>query len=89
VSQHESQALSLAGVGEPVPAEHAFGADGQAVAIGFDELEEELKVVVFDIGVDQFLALPVHDADVHLVGMQIDSTVVFSSGGVILHTLIQ
>jgi hypothetical protein len=37
------------------------------VAIGFDELEEELEVVVFDVGVDQFLALPVHDADVHLL----------------------
>ena len=32
VGQNESQALGLAGIGQPVPAEHAFGADGEVVA---------------------------------------------------------
>ena len=89
VGQDEVQAGGLAGIGEPIPAEHAFGADGQVVAIGRDEFEEEVEVIVFDVGVDEFFALPVHDADVHLAGVQIDSAVEFGGGGVILHTLTQ
>ena len=40
VGQDEGEAGGLAGIGQPVPAEHAFAADGQVVAIGRDELEE-------------------------------------------------
>ena len=40
VGQDEVQAGGLAGIGQPIPAEHAFGADGQVVAIGRDEFEE-------------------------------------------------
>lgn len=89
MSQDEGQALGLAGVGQPIPAEHTFGADSEVVAVGFDELEEVGEVVVLDVAVDQFPALAVHDADVHLMGMEVDSAVVFGGGGVILHTLIQ
>ena len=38
-----------------------------------------------DVGVDELLAIPVHDADVHLAGMQINSAVEFRSRGVVLH----
>jgi hypothetical protein len=85
VSQDEVEAGGLARVGQPVPAEHAFAADRQIVAIGGDEFEEELEVIVLDVGVDQFLALAVHDADVHLPGVEVDSAIVFGGGGVILH----
>ena len=54
---------------QPVPAEQAFGADGQVVAAGFDEFEEAGEVVVLDVVADQFPALAVHDADVHRVGL--------------------
>ena len=88
--EYEVYAKATAGqVGEPVPSEHAFAADGQVVAIGGDEFEEELEVVVFDVGVDELLALAIHDADVHLPGMEIDSAIVFGGGGVILHGSIQ
>ena len=53
--------------------------------VGRDEFEEMVEVVVEDIGVDQFLALTVHEADVHLAGVEIDSAIVFGRGGVILH----
>ena len=56
--------------------------------VRLDELEEELEVVVFDVGMDAFLALPIHDADVHLARVQIDSAIEFGGGGVILHTLL-
>ena len=55
------------------------------MAVGGDALEEELEVVVADIGVDQFLALAVHKADVHLARMQIDSAVELGGGGVVFH----
>jgi hypothetical protein len=56
------------------------------VLVRLDEFEEELEVVVPDVGMDQFFALPIHVADVHLTRMEIDSAVVFSGRGVILHT---
>ena len=89
VSQHEGEAGGLAGVGQPIPPEHTFTADGEAVLVGLDEFEEVSEVVVFDIGVDQLLALAIHEADVHLARMQIDSAVVFGRGGIILHSCIQ
>ena len=89
VSQDESEAGLLAGVGQPISAEHAFSTHGEIVPIRFDELEEVLKVIVLDVAVDQFLALPIHDADVHLVCVQIDSAVELCGGGIILHTLMQ
>jgi hypothetical protein len=54
------------------------------VFVRLDQFEEELEVILFDVGVDEFLALPIHDADVHPVRMKIDSAIVFGHGGVIL-----
>ena len=85
VGQDEGEAGVLAGIGQPIPAEHAFAADGQIVLVGLDELEEELEVIVANVGVDEFLALPVHEADVHLVGVEVDSAVELCGGGIILH----
>ena len=88
VGQHEGEARGLASIGQPIPAEHAFAAHGEVMLVRLDELEEELEVVVLDVGMDPFLALPIHDADVHLAGMEIDSAIEFGGGGVILHTLL-
>jgi hypothetical protein len=85
VSQDEGHSGILAGIGQPGPAEHAFGADAQVVAIGSDEFEEEVEVVVEDIGVDQFLSLAIHDADVHLAGVEVDSAIELGGGGVVFH----
>ena len=85
MSQDESQAGSLTGVGKPIPPEHAFAADGQVVPVGFNQLEKEVEVVVFDVGMDQFFTLAIHDADVHLPGMEVDSAVEFCGGCIILH----
>ena len=89
VSQDKGEAGGLAGIGQPVPPEHTFTADGKAVLVGLDELKEVSEVVVFDIGVDELLALAIHEADVHLACMQIDSTVVFGRGGIIFHSCMQ
>ena len=85
MGQHEVDLGGLAGIGEPIPAKHAFGADGQVVAIGCHQLEEELEVIVPDVGVDELFAVPVHDADVHLAGMEVNSAVEFGGRSVIFH----
>lgn len=59
------------------------------MTIGSNEFKEELEVVVFDVGVDELLALAIHDADDHLPGMEIDSAIVFGGGGVILHAVVR
>jgi hypothetical protein len=53
--------------------------------MGAEQVREFLEVVVFDVGVNALLALAIHDADVPLPGMEIDSAIVFGGGGVILH----
>ena len=85
MGQDEVQAGGLAGVGEPVPAEHALGADGQVVARRLDAFEEEGEVIVFDVGMDELVAVAVHDANVHLVGMEINSAVELGGRGVVFH----
>jgi hypothetical protein len=55
------------------------------MAIGFDELEEVVEVVVAYVGVDKSLALGIHEADVHGACMQIDSAVEFGGGLIEFH----
>jgi hypothetical protein len=38
------------------------------VAVRLDEFEEEVEVIVFDVGVDEDFAGTIHEADVHLAG---------------------
>jgi hypothetical protein len=68
-----------------VPAEHALGANGKVLAIGSGQFEEEGEVIVPDVGMDEDLALAIHEADVHLAGMEVDSAIELCGGGVILH----
>ena len=85
MGQDEVNAGLIAGIGEPVSAEHAFANDGEVVAVRSDEFEEEVEIVVADVGVDEFFAGTIHEADVHLAGMEIDSAVEFSGGVVVFH----
>ena len=86
MGQDEVDVGGLAGIREPIPAEHALGADGQIVAVRGDEFKKVGEVVVANVGVEEFFAGAVHDADVHLAGMEINSAVEFSGGDVILHS---
>ena len=88
VGQDKSEASILAGVREPIPSKHAFAADGKIVTIRLNQFEEEVEVVVFDVGVDQLLALSIHDADVHLPGVEVYSAIELCGRGVILHLLL-
>jgi hypothetical protein len=57
------------------------------MAVRGDQFKEEVEVIVFDVGVEELLALAIHDADVHLVGMEVDSAVEFRGRGIILHNV--
>ena len=85
MSQHEGEAGLQAGISQPIPAEHALAADRQIVAIRFNELEKESEVIVPNVGVNELFTGRIHEADVHLTCMQIDSAVEFGGGDIILH----
>jgi hypothetical protein len=89
VGEDEFEAGFLAGIGEPVPAEEALAADGHVVPPGSDFFEEELEVVILDVHVQEFIALRVHDADVHLPGVEVDSTVVLGCRFVEFHLILR
>ena len=84
-----SDLSALAGVGQPIPAEHTFAADRQGFAVWGYEFQKELEVVVFYIGMNQLFALPVHETDVHLMSVEVNSTVELRGGSVILHAFIK
>ena len=45
------------------------------MAIRFDQLQEENKIVVAYVSMQENLAFTVHDAGVHAPGMQVDAAV--------------
>ena len=74
----------MAGIRQVIPAKHAFGADGQVVTIGRNELEEVFEIVVADVRMDELFAVPVHHADTSdLAGMEVDSAVELGGGRVV------
>jgi len=71
----EGDVLVLAQVGEPVPCEHALGADHEVVAIRRDRLQER-PGSGRDVAVQDGLAVGVQDAEVHDPGVQVDAAVI-------------
>ena len=84
VAEHELDPLPLTQIRQPVPGEHAFGGDDEVVAIGLRGCEKVLRAAL-PILVEEDLAFPIEDAEVHGLGMQIDSTIMLMRLGVELH----
>ncbi len=74
VGWHVADALAVAQVGQPVPAEQALAADDQPVAVGCDRLQESALLGRHFLVQDDQASL-VEDAQVHGPGVQIDATV--------------
>jgi len=55
VSQDKSEMGGVAGVGQPIPAEHAFGADSQIVAVGATNLRKNSKSLFLTLVWTSFL----------------------------------
>ena len=66
MSQNELDMLQLAGIGEPIPVEGTFTANGKALAKRLNLLQKILEVVSFDVGMHQFIALGIHQTHEHL-----------------------
>jgi hypothetical protein len=75
MGQDEWDVFAGTGIGQPVPAEEALAGDGEVVTEGFDLPEEEFEVVVLDVLMKDDVPLGIDDADVHGVGVQINSAV--------------
>jgi hypothetical protein len=75
VAKHELDPFPAAEVRQPVPREHALDRDHEVVAVRRDGLEERLGTAPHVL-VEEDLALPIEDAQVHGLRMQIDPAVV-------------
>jgi len=84
MAKDERDVLVLAEVGQPVPGEHAFGSDNHVLAERFDDPQEDIRPGLY-VTVQDDIPVPVEDADIHFVGVQVDSTVKFVLFGVKLH----
>ena len=85
VGQDELDACLVAGIGQPLSTKEALTAHGHIVSPGSNLPQEEGKVVVADVHVEQLVALAVHHTDVHLPGVKIDSAVVLGCRGIVSH----
>jgi hypothetical protein len=71
-------------VGDPVPGEHAFYGDHDVLTKGSNDTEKGFRVCV-DVLMNPDIASGIKDADKHIFGMQVDSTIKFVLFGVKFH----
>ena len=79
VAEDEGDLLVRAQIGEPVPGEHALGADDEPVAKRLDRVEEG-GGRGGQVAIEDRLALGVEDVGVQAPGVQIDAAVVYVLG---------
>ncbi len=84
MAQDKGNVLVVAEIGEPVPGEHAFRTDDNVFPERLNELEKACWPGS-DIPVQLDVALSIQDADIHPVGVQVDSAVKFVLVGVESH----
>jgi hypothetical protein len=84
VAEHEGDSLARTQVGEPVPGEDALDPDHEVFAVRGHRLQEGLGAAA-QVLVQEHLAFAVEEAEVHGLGVQIDSAVVRVAGRVESH----
>jgi len=84
VPEDEGDVFLGAEIDQPAPGEHALGADYQVFPIGGDGFEEGFRLGL-DVAMEQDVAFLAEDAQVHFVGVQVDSTVMLVLFGVQSH----
>ena len=75
VSEDEGNPFIAANVGQPAPVESRFAAEDEVGSKRFDFSEEFIGLTGFVVAVEVFFTGLIDHAGVHLVGVQIDSTV--------------
>lgn len=71
-------------IGDPVPGEHAFYGDHDVLTERSNDTEKGFWVCV-DILMNPDIPSGIKDADKHILGMQVDSTIKFVLSGVEFH----
>jgi hypothetical protein len=61
-------------ISQPVPGKHTFGADHDILAVWLDSLEKDIRFSP-DIAVQKGIPVLIENAEIHFVGMEIDSAV--------------
>jgi len=85
MAKDEGNAFPGAEVGDPVPGEHAFYGDHDVLTERSNDTEKSFWVCV-DILMNPDIPSGIKDADKHILGMQVDSTIKLVLFGVEFHT---
>jgi hypothetical protein len=75
VTEHEDDLLFQAEVGEPLPSEHALGADDQVLTEALDGSQEVARLSPH-VPMQKLSAFMVEDAKVHPLRVQIDAAII-------------
>jgi len=71
-------------IGDPVPGEHTFHGDDNVLSIRMNDLEEDLTIGN-NISVQPGFSCLIEDAEIHFVGVKVDSAIEFVMFGVESH----
>jgi hypothetical protein len=84
VAENEGDVFLGTEIGDPVPGEHAFDSDHDVLTEGSNGTEKSFRVCV-DVLMNPDIATGIEDADKHILGMQVDSTIKLVLFGVEIH----
>jgi hypothetical protein len=68
-------------ISQPVPGEHAFCTDDNVIPVWFYGPEKKIRFG-FDVSVQDDLSFLIKDAEIHFVGVQVDTAIIFVLFGV-------
>lgn len=75
MAQYERDVLGLAEIGQPIPGEDALDTDYDIVPVGCNQLQEPV-CLCRDVLMKADITFVIEYADIHHLGMQVDSTVI-------------
>ena len=78
MSQNERDAGIFAHIGHHIPVERALAGHGQIVPVRSNQLQKTFLIMRFDVFMQQLVTRLVHDAQIHVFRVQIDSAVELS-----------
>jgi len=84
MAENEGDVFLDTEISDPVPGEHAFDSDHDVLAEGSNGMEKSFRVGV-DVMMNPDIAPGIKDADKHVFGMQVDSTIILVLLGVKSH----
>jgi hypothetical protein len=84
VAQDKGDVFFNAQVSDPIPGEHAFHGHDHVLSEWFDGLEENLSISL-DVAMKHDCSGAIEDAEIHFLGMKVDSAIILVLFGVKSH----